>query len=182
MFRSLVLSIANLIRIGTVVESKANQGKSLARVDIHGRVTDWLPVMGISNSFVKIYIPIQAGEQVTVLCEFGDADSGIIIPSLFSSVSPEPSGADASTMIVSYSDGGEFRYNTQSGKMLMRAVAEAKVVAPHIELVCETGHSTGSWDIDGALHVGEEISTDSTVADARGDLSNFTTTDGASRA
>lgn len=171
-----------LIRTGTVVESKAKQGKLLARVDIHGRVTDWLPVFGICNAFMKIYIPIRVGEQVSVLCEFGEADSGLILPSIFHDDMPEPSGANDETMIIAYHDGGEVRYDASSGEMTLKAISQAKVMAPHIELVCETAHSTGSWDIDGALHIGESISTDGTVTDANGDLSNFTTTDGAQRA
>ena len=176
------MDMSNLIRTGTVVQSKAAQGKMLARVDLHGRVTDWLPVFGISNSFVKIYIPIRVGEQVTVLCEFAEADSGVIVPSLFHEDSPEPSGVNEHTFVVSFHDGGKIAYDSQSAEMLLEAVAQAKVVAPHIEMVCDSVHCSGSMDIDGALHAGEAISTDSTISDANGDLSNFTTTDGAGRA
>ena len=182
MFRRATLEIENLIRTGTVVESKASEGKMLARVDVHGRVTDWLPVFGISNSFMKLFIPICVGEQVSVLCEFAEADAGLILPSIYHEGNTEPEGANAHTMVMAFHDGGKFSYDTQVGEMTLEAVTQAKVIAPHIEMVCETSHCTGSMDIDGALHVGEQISTDSTVSDAQGDLSNFSTSDGASRA
>jgi len=174
--------INNLIRTGTITQHKSKEGKLLARVDVHGRVTDWLPVAGISNRFMKIYIPVRAGEQVEVHSEFGEADSGVIHRSIYSSDSSEPEGADDDTAIIAFHDGATFKYNTETGLLTMEAISEAKIMAPHIELACETLHSTADVDIDGSLNVGGDISTDGTVTDARGDLSNFTTTDGAGRA
>ena len=172
----------NVIRNGTIRQHKSAEGKLLARVEIHGRLTDWLPVKGMCNSFVKIYFPIRIGEQVQVHAEFGEADSGVIERSIFCDDCPEPEGADNDTAIMLFHDGGEIRYNTKTGKMELNAIMEAKIIAPHIELVCETIHSTGSMDIDGALNVTEGISTDGDISDGQGDLSNFTTTDGATRA
>jgi len=176
------LEISNIMRVGTVVESKANEGKMLARVNIHGRITDWLPVFGISNSFMKLFFPIQVGEQVTVLCEFAEADAGIVLPSIYNEGNAEPEGANAHTMVMSFHDGGKISYDSKNGEMTLASATKATVIAPHIEMSCESVHCTGSMDIDGALHVGEQISTDSTVSDAAGDLSNFKTSDGASRA
>lgn len=175
-------TINNLIRIGTIRQHKSKEGKLLARVDVHGRLTDWLPVKGLSNSFVKIYFPLREGEQVEVHSEFGEADSGVIHRSIYSKESAEPEGADNDTAIIAFHDGATFKYNTQTGLLTMEAIGEAKIIAPHIELVCESLHTTGDVDIDGSLDVGGDVSTDGTVTDGQGDLSNFTTTDGASRA
>ncbi len=175
-------TINNMIRTGTITEHKSKEGKLLARVDVHGRVTDWLPVNGLSNSFMKIYIPLRIGEQVEVHSEFGEADSGVIHRSIFSEESAEPEGADNDTAIISFHDGGTFKYNTKTGLLTMEAISEAKIIAPHIELACETSHCFGSMDIDGGLNVVDGISTDGGIMDGRGDLSNFNTTDGASRA
>lgn len=174
--------VKNLIRNGTIVAHKSSEGKLLARVDIHGRVTDWLPVKGVSNRYVKIYIPITKGEQVEVHSEFGNADSGVIHRSIFSDELPEPQGADEHTAIVEFHDGGGFRYDTSSGKMEFIAVAEIRLAAPHIDMDCETLHIAGDTDNDGSLNVDGDITTSGEITDAMGDLTNFTTTDGASRA
>ena len=174
--------LTNLIRTGTIVESRAVNGKMMARVDVHGRVTDWMPVIGISNAFMKIYIPILVGEQVTVLCEFGEADNGIILRSLFSQDSAEPTGMNATTASILFHDGAKAQYDSSTGRMDVEAIGSIHMTAPHVELVCDTAHMTGTLEIDGALGVGGDISTDGGITDANGDLSNFTTSDGASRA
>lgn len=174
--------VTNLIRTGTIHEHKSKEGKLLARVNIHGRISGWMPVVGISNKFIKVYIPLTVGEQVEVHSEFGNADAGVIHRSIFSDEMPEPAGANETTAIIQFHDGGEVQYDTSGGKMTLKAVSEAKITAPHIELDCETSRCTGDMDIDGSLNVGGDISTDGEVSDVRGDLTNFTTTDGAERA
>lgn len=174
--------ISNLIRTGTIVQSRAVNGKMVARVDVHGRVTDWLPVIGTSNAFMKIYIPIVVGEQVTVLCEFGEADNGIVLRSLFSEESAEPTGMNESTAMILFHDGAKVQYDSGTGRMDVKAIGSVHMTAPHVELVCDTTHITGTLDIDGALGVGGDISTDGGITDANGDLSNFITSDGAVRA
>ncbi len=92
--------INNIVQIGTVVETKISEGKALARVNILGRVTDFLPVKMIGNDFVKIWIPVKVNEQVLVFCPYGNANSGFIIPSIFNKDCKEPEGADDKNVIV----------------------------------------------------------------------------------
>jgi len=93
----------NIIQVGTVVE--IDETKALARVNVLGRVTDFLPVKMIGNSFVKVFIPIRVNEQVLVVCPYGNANSGFIIPSIFNKTTKEPSGSGADKAIIEFSGG-----------------------------------------------------------------------------
>lgn len=92
--------INNIAQIGTVVETKSSEGLALARVNILGRVTDFLPVVMISNSFIKVWIPVQVNEQVLVVSPFGEANSGFIIPSIYNRGNKEPTGSTDKNVIV----------------------------------------------------------------------------------
>jgi len=93
----------NLVQVGTVVET--DNKKALARVNVLGRVTDFLPVKMIGNSFVKVFIPVRVNEQVMVVCPYGNANSGFIIPSIFNESCKEPVGSSPDLAIVEFSGG-----------------------------------------------------------------------------
>jgi len=101
--RELERKINNIVQIGTIVE--IDNKKALARVNILGRVTDFLPVKMIGNSFIKVFIPVRIGEQVMVVCPYGNANSGYVIPSIFNRNLPEPSGATEDKAIVEFAGG-----------------------------------------------------------------------------
>lgn len=173
--------IQNIVVTAKVIATKAKDGKMLVKVEYDKECTsDWLPISSKGNSFIKIWMPPIVGEQVTVLRPLGDADGGIILPSIFNKECKEPSGANEHNAIVEFNDGARFEYDSDT--------KELKVTAESIILVCTNLTVTGdakfneSVDITGALDVGADISTAGTVEDAHGDLTNFTTTDGSSRA
>ena len=97
--------IGNLIQIGTVTEVKSAEGLALARVNILGRVTDFLPVLMWANDFVKVWMPIRVGQQVIVLSPFGNANSGIILPSIYNKGCKEPNGADDKKVVIDFANG-----------------------------------------------------------------------------
>ena len=101
--RELERKINNIVQIGTIVE--IDNKKALARVNILGRVTDFLPVKMIGNSFIKVFIPVRIGEQVMVVCPYGNANSGFIIPSIFNANCKEPAGSSPDLAIVEFSGG-----------------------------------------------------------------------------
>jgi len=125
-------------------------------------------------------LPPMVGEQVTVFRPLGVADGGIILPSLFNKGCKEPLGASTTNAIVEFSDGARFEYDSSTKKL--------KVTANSIELLCENLKVTGdavfneTVEIKSSLEVDGDITTAGTVEDARGDLTNFTTTDGSGRA
>lgn len=192
MSAEILRKINNLIVIGTVTESKSAQGLSLARVKVLERVTDFLPVMQISNSFKTHATPIRPGEQVVVLHPFGEGDSGVVLGSIFNKGQKEPSGYSATKEVTEYSDGTLISYDVASKTLEINAVATVNIICKNANITAETVH-TGNVTIEGDLlvsgnvaagknlSVNENLSLNGTINDALGDLSNHThsTTDGA---
>lgn len=147
-----------IVNFGTIDATKASEGKALARVKIGSRVTDFLPVVSMANSFVKVWIPPRVGEQVVVISPFGDASGGFIIPAIFNKGCREPSGANKNNVIV---EAGVNRFDLDNGGV--------KIKAPKVVL------DTPLVSMSGDLKVAGDIS------DSRGDLTGHThdTTDGA---
>ena len=103
--KELERKINNIVQIGTVTEVKSANGLALARVNLLGRVTDFLPVFLWANDFVKVWMPIRVGQQVAVLSPFGNANSGIILPSVYNKSCKEPSGASDENVVIDFSGG-----------------------------------------------------------------------------
>lgn len=149
----------NLVQIGTVVETKASEGRALARVNINGRVTDFLPVLTVNNDFVKVWIPIRVKEQVAVLSPFGDADFGVIVPAIYNIGNKEPAGANANNVIVEI---GSVRIETDGQSVDISAPLSVNLNTPVVNM---------SGDL---IVIGN-------ITDSRGDLTGHihSTTDGA---
>ena len=149
----------NLIQIGTVVETKSDEGLALARVDIDGRVTDFLPVLMVNNDFVKVWVPVRVKEQVTVLSPFGNADFGVILPAIYNKENKEPAGANSNNVIVEIDT---VRIETDGAMVDISAPVSVNLNTPVVNM-------------SGNLVVAGDI------RDSRGDLTGHThsTTDGA---
>lgn len=163
----------NSQRKGTVVETKSHEGVLLAKVKISDRVTDWLPVQALVNEFIQVFIPVIKGEQVYVFSEFGNADSGIIIRSFAFEKQKAPKG-NLDQMIVHFKDGTEFIYDSKAKKMSLLCAGELFIEAESVTIDAPLG-------VRSTLQVDDDITTNGEISDSRGDLTNFTTTDGASR-
>ena len=148
-----------VVNFGTIDDTKANEGKALARVKVGDRVTDFLPVLSIANSFVRVWIPPRVGEQVVVISPFGDASSGFVIPAIFNKGCKEPNGANSGNAIVEV---GANRVELDSSSIKVKATAKVLLDTPLVEM-------------SGDLKVAGDIS------DSRGDLTGHMhdTTDGA---
>jgi len=178
----------NLVQIGTVTQSKSVDGLALARVNVLGRVTDFLPVMQSSNSFKSCAMPIRVGEQVVVLSPYGNADSGVILGSIFNKGCKEPDGYSDTKEVCEYEDGTRISYDTKAKELIIDATNtisitcdNATLKANNVSITATTSH-IGNVSIDGSLNISGNIVTTGTITDRKGDLTNFFTTDGASRA
>ena len=107
----------NLIAIGTICETQSAEGKALARVNVCGRITDFLPVIGFANSFKRHFTPARVGEQVLVLNPYGEASSGLIIPSIFNKGCKESEGGNDTKEVIIYEDGVRFSYETKTSTL-----------------------------------------------------------------
>lgn len=102
-----------MLEFGTIVEIK--EGKALARVNILGRVTDFLPILAIANSFKRTFVPLRVDEQVAVL------DDLLILGSVFNRGCSEPAGNFTKEMMV-FEDGTQISYDTSTRELNITAV------------------------------------------------------------
>jgi len=201
MSKELERRINNLIQVGTVVE--IDEGRALARVDILGRVTDFLPVKMIGNSFVKVFIPIRINEQVLVVCPFGNANSGFIVPSIFNVNCKEPSGSNPDTAIIEFAGGvridSDGKTVNVTAPVNVNVTATTATVSAANTIITSATTNNGNVTINGNLTVNGNIAMNGadgssgvaeitgdlkvsgTIYDSKGDLTNHThsTTDGA---
>ena len=111
--------LENIVQIGQVSATKNQDGKALARVVVHDvgedkRVTDFLPVLSLANSFFRVFFPIRVGEQVLVISLFGDANKGFILRSIFNKSCKEPDGASDTRAVIEFEDGTVVYYDTKT--------------------------------------------------------------------
>ena len=111
--------LENIVQIGIVDATKNQEGKALARVVVHDvgedkRVTDFLPVLSLANSFFRVFFPIRVGEQVLVISLFGDANKGFILRSIFNKSCKEPDGASDTRTVIEFEDGTVVYYDTKT--------------------------------------------------------------------
>jgi len=149
--------ISNIVQIGTISETKSKEGKALARVTLDNtadnkRVSKFLPVISLANSFARVWVPIRVGEQVLVISPFGNANSGFIFRSIFNKGCKEPVGANEHTTIMEFEDGTRLSYDSEASELKMdvkkavtvictdayvKATNQAKVETPKLEVVSE---------------------------------------------
>jgi len=178
----------NIVSIGSIIESKSVDGLALARVKIGERVTDFFPMLQQSSSFKRSARPIRVGEQVMVLSPFGDGDFGVILGSLFNKSAKEPDGSSDVREVFEYEDGTKIYYDTKTKTLSVDAVGTVNIICKKATVTADSAEINAPTTINGNLSVTGEVSaggsikTGGTVTDAKGNLSNFTTTDGSGRA
>lgn len=124
-----------MVVTGSVEESKSANGKMLVRIKYSDKntgeehVSKFLPVMTKNNKLMKIWMPLEKGEQVTVLRPFGDNDGGLVIPSLHWKGNKESVGANEHSAIVEFKDGCVIKYDTQTGRLSVHGAKKIKFVA-----------------------------------------------------
>lgn len=109
----------NLVLCGTVVEASSN--KSLVKVDVLGRVTQWLPLLQQANSFKKGFSSVRVGQQVVVLA------NRYVIGSIFNVDCKEPASANSDTDITEYEDGTRIEYNSRTSELSIKAVGDITI-------------------------------------------------------
>lgn len=112
--------IRNIITIGTLVEVKSAEGKAMAKANICGRITDFLPIVSMANSFKKHFIPARVGEQVLILCPYAESNSGIILRGIFNKECLESAGNE-NKEVITYEDGVSFSYDCKTSTLEIKS-------------------------------------------------------------
>ncbi len=170
--------INNICQIGTISEvyttqrSKDHSDYALfARVDIMGRTTDFFPIMAQMGDFKKHYCPPYVGEQVMVLCPFGNANVGYILRGVFAH-DKEPithSVKDRKTEYIKYKDGTKIEISLHDKKIKLDTpmdieIKNAKSIKINTNLVFELKAKNIEIDMIG------NIKTKGAIFDLKGGL------------
>lgn len=154
--------INNICQVGTISEvyttqrSKDHSDYALfAKVDIMGRTTDFFPIMAQMGSFKRHYCPPQVGEQVMVLCPFGNANVGYILRGVFSH-DKEPithTPKDRKTEYIEYEDGTKIEVSLYDKKMKIDTplIFELKAKNIEIDMMGNIKTKGAIFDIKGGL-------------------------------
>ena len=117
-----------MIELGIISEISGDR----ARVTIGSMVTDFLPVMQLSNSFTRSWTPIRVGEQCLVLPIRGSLNAGIVLRGIYQSAHVAPS-TDTNKQICVFEDGVKISYDV-SGSTL-------EISSPkQINITCENAN------------------------------------------
>ena len=105
--------IANLVRIGCVIDTDYTQDIPKARVAIGVLITTWLPLLSLRAGNDVCWWPVDIDEQVLVLSPSGDLAQGVIIGAIHQS--KYPANADSNYVHrCNYSDGAVIEYDKKT--------------------------------------------------------------------
>jgi len=143
--------LENIVQVGSISETKMKDGKALARVILdedeeERRVTRFLPVVSLANSYGKVWFPLRVDEQVLVISPFGNANSGFIIRSIFNRNCKEPDGSNGHTAIITFEDGTKISYDSKAKHLSFDCVGDITLKAGGKIKI----QAAGEVDIDGS--------------------------------
>ena len=122
-----------------------DKAAGLVRLDVLGRVTNWLPCVAATPAL---------GQQVAFI-EYDNDGTGVVLGSL--------SRTDGAPVVLHI---GGIDVTIDGSSIVLKSDLDF----------------TGAIKIDGPVEITEDLKVGGTITDSRGDLTNFTTTDGAVRA
>ncbi len=139
--------IANLVRIGRVIDTDYTQDIPKARVAIGVLTTTWLPLLSLRAGHDTCWWPVDIDEQVLLLSPSGDLVQGVIIGAIHQT--KFPANADSNNIHrCSYSDGAVIEYDKQTHNL-------------HVTLP-----AGGTINITADVHVTGNITASDNISDA----------------
>lgn len=104
----------NVATYGTIAEVDHARGR--VRVDVAGRLTDWLPAPGNVGQNYRAWSPTRVGTQVLVTSPSGDPANGVVSQILYSDqLPPAETGADLD--VIQFDDGTRIAYDSAAQKL-----------------------------------------------------------------
>jgi phage baseplate assembly protein V len=152
--------------LGVINTVDLTQNPPTATVDGDDFTSDWLP-MGISRAGPDTeWDPFEAGEQVLVVCPYGDTSQGVIVCAVNQANFPPPSGV-AGVWRKQFQDGTFLQYDRNAHVLTVDATASSGTVIVNCQTAttnCQTAtvngtesvtlntpdtHCTGNLQVDG---------------------------------
>lgn len=162
--------LSTLSMMGVVLETDLAEAR--ARVDADGLVTDWIPwVERRAGAGARTWHAPAVGEQVIILCPYGDPSQAVIVGSIYQEAHPAPADADTVDRTV-YSDGSVVEYDSESttltvhvgsGKVIVHCATAEVHASESVTLDTPTTRATGDLKVDGKIEAGKDITTPAEV-------------------
>lgn len=131
--------IGTLAMIGVIKE--LDETEAVARVEVDGLLTDWLPwTVARSGAGLRTWAAPEVGEQVLIVCPYGDPAQGVIVGSLYQSAHAAPASAKE-TVRAEFADGTVVQYDRATGELLID-VGTGKVT-----INCDTATVTAATSV-----------------------------------
>ncbi len=118
--------LANVVTIGTVAEVDAAAAR--VRVRVGDLLSDWRPWLAPRAAGVSVWSPPEVGEQVVLLCPWGDPALGLVLPALWQDAHPAPSASPNRT-VVAFDDGTTVEYDRAGARLSVSCVGDVAVTA-----------------------------------------------------
>jgi len=141
--------LANLIRLGTVVE--VYHAIARCRVRSGGVLTTWLPWVSPRAGTTRDWDPPTVGEQVIIIAPSGELAAAVVITGIYSDANAAP---DVSPMLHRriYPDGAVIEYDHASHHLSVIGIQTATIQSGiSVTLDTPDTHCTGRLTVDGLL-------------------------------
>ena len=162
--------LGNVVLMGIVAEIDAEQAR--VRVDADGLRTAWLPwAERRTGPGVRTWCAPEVGEQVVLVCPYGDPAQAVVVGSIYRDAYPAPANA-ATLHRTIYADGSRVEYDRAAhaltvfvgeGTVTVHCKTATVTASESVTLDAPTVRATGDVAIDGRLTAQGEIATPSEV-------------------
>ena len=117
--------LANVAMVGTIAE--LDEAAARVRVNADGLVTDWLPwSAGRAGPGVREWSAPEVGEQVVLLCPYGDPSQGVVLGSVYQDAHAAPANLKT-THRTEYADGAFVEYDREAHAMKVDVPSGGKI-------------------------------------------------------
>lgn len=162
--------LSTTILLGVVVE--LDELNALVRVDFDGLVSDWLRWSATrAGPGVRTWDAPEVGEQVVVVCPYGDPAQGIVVASVYQEDFDQPANLKTKHR-TQYADGTVVEYDREThaflidvgtGSVTINCATATVVATTSVTLDTPTTHMTGDLAVVGGITAGQDITTPAEV-------------------
>jgi len=114
----------NVASYGTI--AAVDNGRGMVRVNVAGRLTDWLPTPGLVGQNFRGSAPMREGTQVLMTCPSGDPANGVLSAVLYSDGLPPPD-TSGDVDVILWNDGARVSYDSAAQALLVDVPVGGKV-------------------------------------------------------
>ena len=173
--------IAAMLKTGHVVAVDLVAGK--VRIQSLDWVSPWVRWHGVAAGKARHWRAPSIGEQGTLFSPSGEPSAGRFIGGVFGDAGSAPDNRDH-VEVWSFDDGGSLVYDWQAktydinlptGTVTIKVGASTATVTDNaVEVKSAAIKLVGAVEIDGALHVTGDVTSDATIMDAGGNSNHHT--------